>query len=74
MGPLFPPTWLDPIEMVVLLIGFAASFYAIGERAHTAKDDLPPQLPWIALLLLLAVAAMFIFYLPMEMRGTEFVG
>jgi len=74
MGPLFPLTWLDPIEMVVLLIGFAASFYAIGERARTAKDDLPPQLPWIALLLLLAVAAMFIFYLPMEMRGTEFVG
>lgn len=80
MGPLLPLTWLDPIEMVVLLIGFAASLYAIGERAqvgargHAAKDNLLPQLPWIALLLLLAVAAMFIFYLPMEMRGTGFVG
>ena len=60
--------------MVVLLIGFAASFYAIGERGRAAKDGLLPQLPWIALLLLLAVAAMFIFYLPMEMRGMGFVG
>lgn len=74
MGPLFPLAWLDPIEMVVLLVGFAASFYAIGERGRAAKDSLLPQLPWIALLLLLAVAAMFIFYLPMEMRGTGFVG
>ena len=74
MGPLLPLAWLDPIEMVVLLIGFAASFYAIGERGKAVKDGLSPQLPWIALLLLLAVAAMFIFYLPMEMRGTGFVG
>lgn len=80
MGPLLPFAWLDPIEMVILLIGFAASFYAIGERAHSggrgkaAKENLSPQLPWIGLLLLLAVAAMFIFYLPMEMRGTGFAG
>ena len=77
MGPLLPLAWLDPFELVVVLVGFAASFYALGVRARRAEakpDGFAAQLPWLALLLLLAVAAMFVFYLPMEMRGSAFVG
>ncbi|MCB8985680.1 MAG: hypothetical protein H6659_17770 [Ardenticatenaceae bacterium] len=77
LGPLLPGAWLDPFEMVVVLAGFAASFYAVGVRARRADgrpDTLAAQLPWLALLLALALAAMFIFYLPMEMRGAGFAG
>ncbi len=77
LGPVLPAAWLDPLEMVVVLAGFAASFYAVNTRAHRAEkqpDGLAAQLPWLVLLLALAVAAMFIFYLPMEMRGAGFAG
>ncbi len=77
LGPLLPGMWLDPFEMVVVLAGFAASFYAVGVRARRADgrpDPFTAQLPWLALLLALATAAMFIFYLPMEMRGAGFAG
>jgi len=77
LGPVLPGAWLDPFEMVVVLAGFGASFYAVGVRARRAEqrpDGLAAQLPWLALLLALAVAAMIIFYLPMEMRGTGFAG
>jgi hypothetical protein len=74
MGPLLPGAWLDPVEMVVILVGFAVSFYAVGVRArhNEPPDGLLAQLPWLALVLALAAAAMFVFYLPMEMRGTAF--
>lgn len=77
MGPLLPMSWLDPFELVVVLVGFAASFYAVGVRARRAEgrpDGFAAQLPWLALLLALAAAAMFVFYLPMEMRGSVFAG
>jgi hypothetical protein len=77
LGPVLPLAWLDLVEMAVILTGFAASFYAVGLRARQAEgrpDSLAAQLPWIALLLALAVAALVIFYLPMEMRGTAFMG
>lgn len=77
LGPVLPLAWLDLVEMAAILVGFAASFYAVGLRARQAEgrpDSLAAQLPWIALLLALAVAALVIFYLPMEMRGTAFMG
>jgi polyferredoxin len=77
LGPILPPAWLDLMEMGVILLGFAASFYAVGLRAGRAEgraDSLVAQLPWLALLLILAAAALAIFYLPMEMRGTAFLG
>ncbi|MBK8986776.1 MAG: hypothetical protein IPM39_11975 [Chloroflexi bacterium] len=77
LGPVLPTAWLDPLEMVVVLVGFAASFYAVSRRARRAEerpDGLAAQMPWLALLLALAAAAMFIFYLPMEMRGAGFAG
>ncbi|MBK7177758.1 MAG: hypothetical protein IPH82_11335 [Chloroflexi bacterium] len=77
LGPVLPAAWLDPFEMVVVLAGFAASFYAVGARARQAEtraDGVAAQVPWLVLLLGLAAAALFIFYLPMEMRGTGFSG
>ncbi len=71
-GPVFPMAWLDPIELVLVLIGFGASLYVLTRRARRSKDGLAAQLPWIILLLGLAVAMMIVFYLPMEMRGSAF--
>lgn len=72
IGPLMPTSWIDPLELGVLLLGVAASLHVVGERARSTKDTLMAQLPWLVLLLALAVAALIIMYLPMEMRGTPF--
>jgi ferredoxin len=71
-GPVFPMNWLDPIELILVLIGFGASLYVLTLRARQSKDGLAVQLPWIILLLGLAIAMLLIFYLPMEMRGSAF--
>ena len=71
-----PVNWLDPLEMGVIFIGLMASLYVVGERAKQAKpkkDKAIAQLPWVLLLLTLTFAAFWIFYLPMEMRGTAFI-
>ena len=77
LGPVLPMTWLDPLELIIVLVGFAASFHVVTTRARQAQpkpDSVTAQLPWLALLIALAVAAMYILYLPMEMRGTSFMG
>ena len=76
MGPLLPAAWLDPIELVMVLVGFAASLYVLTYRARRVPpkpDGWAAQAPWIALLLGLAAAMMIVFYLPMEMRGSVFI-
>lgn len=73
LRPLVPYSWLDPLELLMVLAGLAASLYVLGQRARRADGaEDPPlaQLPWFVILLLLALAAMVIFLLPMEMRGT----
>lgn len=72
LGPLLPAGWLDPLELVVLVVGVVASFEVVNGRARAANDPFPAQLPWMALILLLAVAGIIIMFLPMEMRGTMF--
>jgi polyferredoxin len=72
LGPLLPSTWIDPLELLVVLTGFGAALYVGAQRARhagSAPDAPAAQLPWFFLLLLLAISAMFIFLLPMEMRG-----
>src|SRR5690606_2893120 len=71
LRPLVPYSWLDPLELLMVLAGLAASLYVLGQRARRADGaEDPPlaQLPWFVILLLLALAAMVIFLLPMEMR------
>ncbi|MCB8920782.1 MAG: FesM [Ardenticatenaceae bacterium] len=69
LGPLLPMSWIDPFELLALLVGTAASLHVVGERARLVRDEFAAQLPWIFLLLVLAVSALVIMYLPMEMRG-----
>lgn len=75
LGPLVPLNWLDGIEFVFLLIGFAASYVVLIQRARlgTPRDKIAPQLPWLLLLIGLIAAALWIFALPMEMRGSGFM-
>ncbi|MFK7802287.1 MAG: FesM [Anaerolineae bacterium] len=77
MAAVLPINWLDPLEMGTILIGLLASLYVLNERAKRAapkRDKMLAQLPWMLLLIGLTVAAFYIFYLPMEMRGVSFTG
>ncbi|MEM9774312.1 MAG: FesM [Chloroflexota bacterium] len=74
MAAIVPLNWLDPMEMGIILVGLLASLYVLGERAKKAKpkkDKTLAQLPWMLLLIGITVAAFWIFYLPMEMRGVS---
>ncbi len=72
LGAVLPASWLDPLELIVLLAGVALSLHVVGQRARPFRDNLAAQLPWIILIVALAAAAMIVMYLPMEMRGTMF--
>lgn len=77
LAAIVPPGLLDGLELGVVLLGLLASLYVLGQRAKLApqRTDGPvAQLPWLLLLLGLALTAVWLFYLPMEMRGTIFVG
>ena len=55
-----------------------ASLVVLRRQATAATSDERTarrvMLPWLALLILLALAAVLIFMLPMEMRGTPLSG
>ena len=75
-GAILPRSWLLPLEIVITLLGLAASLYLVDERADQAEsgpDPFPARLPWILLFLTIALAAILLFTLPMEMRGTNFM-
>ena len=75
MGPVLPLNWLDPLEMGVVLLGLLASLGALGRRAKLDEEkvDRPlATLPWAVQLLAITIFAFWIFFLPMEMRGTAF--
>lgn len=72
-GPIMPAEWLLPVQVAAIVVGFAASLFAANRVAQQSHPE--PQairravLPWLALFLLLAFAAVYLFSLPMEMRG-----
>lgn len=74
LGAVMPASWLLPLQTLCVLLGFVGSLYVVGERAQqlhaTAAAVRRATLPWLVLLLALALAAVYIFSLPMEMRGT----
>jgi hypothetical protein len=75
LGPVVPVNWLDGLEIMMLLVGFGASYLVLMRRARLngRKDKIMAQLPWLLLLIGLVAAAMWIFALPMEMRGSSFM-
>lgn len=74
LGPILPASWLLPLQMAAVLAGLITSLYVLGERVRREHPDAPDMLrallPWVVLLLTLAFTAIYLFTLPMEMRGT----
>lgn len=74
LGALMPMDWMLPVQIVMLLAGMWAANRVIDGAALpgtvSKRGRLAAGLPWLALILLLAAAALIIFTLPMEMRGT----
>jgi ferredoxin len=84
-GVLGEPAWrwtgmqpgaVHPIQLGVTLLGVIGS---VGLVNATSQRDSPQRaigasIPWLSLILVLAIAALWILTLPMEMRGTSGVG
>lgn len=78
LGAILPGNWILPLQTIIVLIGFGLSLY-VGNRISRRDFSHPAiavrvLLPWIVVFFFMAVAALTIFNLPMEMRGTIFLG
>jgi hypothetical protein len=78
LGPVVPPEWLFPIQTSFLYLGLLGSLVVAFQIAvshfKNRNRALRAFLPWAMLLLVLLVAAIWIMFQPMEMRGTIFKG
>lgn len=78
LGLVVPVEWIFPLQMIFLYLGLLGSLvvgFQIG--LHYFKNRavaLRAFIPWGLLALFLLVAAIWIMFQPMEMRGTIFVG
>jgi len=74
LSAIVPGGWLLPLQMGIVAVGFVGSLSVVATVARRAHAE--PRvarvatLPWLALFLALALAAMVIFSMPMEMRGS----
>jgi hypothetical protein len=76
LGPLLPATWLYPLELGFLGLGWFGSLlvaYRIAESRARRRAWLA-WLPWAILLTLLLAAGIWLMGQPMEMRGTFMAG
>jgi hypothetical protein len=73
MSNIVPFSWLLPLQVISVIVGFGGSYFVLSEIGRHAKITFLAQLPWLLLLLAIAVAAIYLFTLPMEMRGTGFM-
>ncbi len=74
LSNILPFSWLLPLQVLIIIMGFAGSFTVLSDIGRHERESFIAQLPWLFLLLGLAAAAIFLFTLPMEMRGTGFMG
>ncbi|MFO7661616.1 MAG: FesM [Chloroflexota bacterium] len=78
LGPLFPGTWILPLQTAIVLGGFAGSLligHRIGSRDFSSSSlAVRVLLPWVIVIVGLALAALATFNLPMEMRGMTRTG
>jgi hypothetical protein len=70
LSNILPFSWLLPLQVIIVVLGFAGSFTVLTDIGHQEKESFSAQLPWLLLLLALAAGAIYLFTLPMEMRGT----
>jgi hypothetical protein len=70
LSAIMPTSWLLPIQFASVLVGFAGSMLVLGALARRAHATRWATLPWLILFLAMALAALYIFSLPMEMRGS----
>ncbi len=73
LGPILPIEWIFPLQVVVTVSGFLAAM-AVLARAGLQGNREPMRalvevLPWAVALVLLAVAGLWVFNLPMQPRG-----
>ncbi|EKP95644.1 hypothetical protein ThesuDRAFT_01401 [Thermaerobacter subterraneus DSM 13965] len=74
LAALLPRPWLLPLEIVLLTAGFTLSLVTVyfialdqwSDRRAAARA----ALPWVALLLILMTAGLWLLQQPMDMRGT----
>lgn len=74
LSNILPFSWLLPLQVLIIVLGFAGSYYVLSDIGRHERESFTAQLPWLLLLLGLAAAAISLFNLPMEMRGTGFMG
>lgn len=74
MGSLVPESWLFPIQLILLQLGLFLTLLAghrIALREEGARSRaLRAFAPWAVLATFLALAGIWLFFQPMEMRGT----
>jgi ferredoxin len=76
LSAILPFSWLLPLEIAITFVGLAGSLYVLDRRARGTADSSPSRagiIPWAVLWLMLALAAIYLITLPMEMRGTSFM-
>jgi len=71
-----PMRFVQPLEVGFLVLGLAGSLLVIHQLAESdcAERPLRAFAPWAAVALLLWVAAMWMMFQPMDMRGTFLAG
>ncbi len=78
LGPIIPTEWLFPIQILFLYLGLFASLitgFQIAITYYKARHiALRAFIPWGLLMLFMLMAALWIMFQPMEMRGTIFLG
>jgi polyferredoxin len=76
-GLILPGGWILALQTAIVLIGFAGSLFVgqrIDRRDFASPAAVRALLPWLIVLLAMAATALWLFNLPMEMRGTMFPG
>jgi polyferredoxin len=75
LGPIVPAAWVLPLQIAAVVVGLAASLRVLGSvEARLAPRPRTAVLPWALVTTALALAAIYVFTLPMEMRGTFALG
>jgi ferredoxin len=74
LSMLLPQGWIFPLQVAAILAGLFASLASLAlsglDPDHPPMESFKRILPWAILFVLLAIAALSVFNLPMEMRGT----